>query len=101
MTNEEEKKSCESSASIHAMSAQFSGCKQFDDAQAQLLAGALPDSLGALDLSLGNSGVGADGTRALFSAAARLPRLARLRFNGAEHGDAAAPELVRGLRQHD
>ena len=36
-----------------------------------------------------------------FSAAARLPRLARLSFRNAEHGDAPAPELARGLRQHD
>jgi hypothetical protein len=31
----ESKKSCESSASIHSMSAQFGGCQQFDDAQSK------------------------------------------------------------------
>jgi hypothetical protein len=33
ITNEEDKKSCDSSASIHVMSASFGGCTQFDAAQ--------------------------------------------------------------------
>jgi hypothetical protein len=86
---------------LRKLEVSFAVCKQFDDAQAQLLAGALPDLLDALDLGLAYSGVGVDGTRALFSAAARLPRLARLRFNQAKHGGAAAPEFARAARQHD
>lgn len=85
---------------LRKFEASFHNCNDFNDEQAALLADALPETLETLDLYLQGASMGRDGTRRLFGAMSRLPKLSVLRFQRVEHAVLDRTALADALKCH-